>query len=112
MFTHDEIGEAMRQADDRAHNVLVIDEDGYAHVISDIYRASSYPVRHETWDAGNCYVGKYSTLRTLDDMYVQSLEGWYDYLTHGHSVHKDYIDGVLSRDELIQKIYEMTDFEG
>ena len=45
-------------------------------------------------------------------MYVQSLEGWYDYLTHGQSVHKDYIDGVLSRDELIQKIYEMTDFEG
>lgn len=112
LFTHDEIGEAMRQADDRAHNVLVIDEDGYAHVISDIYRASSYPVRHETWDAGNCYVGKYSTLRTLDDMYVQSLEGWYDYLTHGHSVHKDYIDGVLSRDELIQKIHEMTGFEG
>ena len=112
LFTHDEIGEAMRQADDRAHNVLVIDEDGYAHVISDIYRASSYPVRHETWDAGNCYVGKYSTLRTLDDVYVQSLEGWYDYLTHGHSVHKDYIDGVLSRDELIQKIHEMTGFEG
>lgn len=110
LFTQDEIGVAMRQADDRVHNVLVIDEDGYAHVISDIYRASSYPVRHETWDAGNCYVGKYSTLRTLDDMYVQSLEGWYDYLTHGHSVHKDYIDGVLSRDELIQKIHEMTDF--
>ena len=112
LFTRDEIGEAMRQADDRLHNVLVIDEDGYAHVISNIYRASSYPVRHETWDAGNCYVGKYSTLRTLDDMYVQSLEGWYDYLTHGHSVHKDYIDGVLSRDELIQKIHEMTGFEG
>ena len=112
LFTRDEIGEAMRQADDRLHNVLVIDEDGYAHVISDINRAPSYPVRHETWDAGNCYVGKYSTLRTLDDMYVQSLEGWYDYLTHGRSVHKDYIDGVLSCDELIQKIHEMTGFEG
>lgn len=112
LFTQEEIGEAMRQADDRVHNVLVIDEDGYAHVISDVFRALSYPVRHEIWNAGNCYVGKYSNLRTLDDMYVQSLEGWLDYLTHGRRVHKDYIEGVLSCDELIQKIHEAMDFEG
>ena len=106
LFTQEEIGEAMRQADDRVHNVLVIDEDGYAHVISDVFRALSYPVRHEIWNAGNCYVGKYSDLRTLGDMYVQSLEGWYDYLTHGHRVYKDYIDGTLTCNELIQKIRE------
>ena len=86
--------------------MLVIDEDGYAHVISDIYCAYSYPVRHELWDAGNCYVGKYSDLNTLDDMYVQSLEGWYDYLTYGRRVRKDYIEGTLTCEELIEKILE------
>lgn len=108
LFTREEIGEAMRRADDRVNNVLVIDEDGYAHVISDVYRAHSYPVRHESWDAGNCYVGKYSDLCTLDDMYLQSLEGWYDYLIHGRRVRKDYIEGTLTCDELIQKICEVT----
>ena len=108
LFTREEISEAMRQADDRVTNVLVIDEDGYARVISNIYRAHSYPVRHEFWDAGNCYVGKYSDLSTLDDMYVQSLEGWYDYLTHGRSVQKDYIEGSLTCEELIKKILEVT----
>ena len=106
LFTREEIGEAMRQADDRVSNVLVIDEDGYAHVISNIYHAHSYPVRHELWDAGNCYVGKYSDLSALDDMYVQSLEGWYDYLTHGRRVCKDYIEGTLTCEELIEKILE------
>lgn len=106
LFTREEIGEAMRQADDRVTNVLVIDEDGYAHVISDIYRANSYPVRHECWNAGNCYVGKYSDLGALDDMYLQSLEGWYDYLTHGRRVRKDYIEGTLTCEELIEKILE------
>ena len=97
----------MRQADDRVTNVLVIDEDGYAHIISDNYRANSYPVRHECWNAGNCYVGKYSDLGTLDDMYLQSLEGWYDYLTHGRRVRKDYIEGSLTCEELIEKILEV-----
>lgn len=109
LFTREEIGEAMRQADDRVSNVLVIDEDGYAHVISNIYHANSYPVRHELWDAGNCYVGKYSDLSTLNDMYVQSLEGWYDYLTHGRRVRKDYIEGSLSCEELIKKIHVIID---
>lgn len=107
LFTREEIGEAMRQADDRVTNVLVIDEDGYAHIISDNYRANSYPVRHECWNAGNCYVGKYSDLGTLDDMYLQSLEGWYDYLTHGRRVRKDYIEGNLTCEELIEKILEV-----
>lgn len=107
LFTREEIGAAMRQADDRVTNVLVIDEDGYAHVISNIQSAYSYPVRHEFWDAGNCYVGKYSDLNTLDDMYLQSLEGWYDYLIHGRSVRKDYIEGGLTCEEVIQKIREL-----
>lgn len=107
LFTREEIGEAMRQADDRVTNVLVIDENGFAHVISDRHQAHSYPVHHESWDAGNRYVGKYSDLNTLDNMYAQSLEGWHEYLTYGRSVYKDYLDGSLTCEELVVKILEV-----
>ena len=40
----------------------------------------TYPVSYESWDAGNCYVGKYSNLSTLDEDYIAALDAWLMYL--------------------------------
>ena len=58
LFTKQEIEEAMRNADDRVDNQLIIDENGYAKVLKRDKYTYLYPVRHEAWDAGNMYVGK------------------------------------------------------
>ena len=91
IFTKDEIKEAMRNADDRINNVLVIDEDGYAHVVEFSDKIFLYPVRHESWQAGNRYVGKYSSLATLADDYISSLQAWLEYLTYGKHIYVDYV---------------------
>lgn len=96
----------MRIADDRNHNMLVIDENGYAKVIQDINKGILYPVRHESWNAGNVYVGKYSKLSTLDDVYVSSLQGWLMYLQSGVSMYMDYVHENKDIDILIQEIRE------
>lgn len=104
LFTKKEIESAMKKADDRHNNVLVIDENGYAKVISDTNQGYLYPVRHESWNAGNVYVGKYSKLSTLDDVYLSSLQGWLYYLENGRSQYIDiyYLD--KNEGDLLQEI--------
>jgi len=94
----------MQKADDRVHNQLVIDEDGYAKVIKDEGYGYLFPVRHESWDAGNIYVGKYSKLLTLDDDYISSLQGWLSYLKTGRKKYMDYVHGNKSEEELVNEI--------
>ena len=105
-FTKSEIAEAMRNADDRYDNKLVIDENGYAHVIQDTAIGILYPVSHETWAAGNVIVGKYSKLFYLDDDYISSLQGWLDYLQTGHRVYMDHVLKNSNETELIKAISE------
>ncbi|NLW41363.1 MAG: protein kinase [Tissierellia bacterium] len=104
LFTKQEIEEEMRKADDRVHNQLVIDEDGYARVIKDEGYGYLYPVRHEPWNAGNIYVGKYSKLSTLDDDYILSLQGWLLYLKTGRRQYMDYIHDNQDEEELLNEI--------
>lgn len=107
LFTEDEIKNLMYNADDRNTNTLVIDENGFALIISnneaDVH---SYPVRHEPWNAGNLYVGKYSELSTLHDTYISSLQGWLMYLQCGNSIRMDYIHENTNEIELIRQIKE------
>lgn len=104
LFTKQEIEEEMRKADDRVHNQLVIDEDGYARVIKDEGYGYLYPVRHESWNAGNGYVGKYSKLSTLYDDYISSLQGWLLYLKTGRRQYMDYIRDNQDEEELLNEI--------
>jgi len=105
LFTKDEIRDEIQKADDRIHNRLVIDEDGYSHVIEDLEMvACTYPVRHEAWHAGNVYVGKYASLGHLDDDYISSLEGWLKYLKYKESVYVEFVFGNIAEDELIAEI--------
>lgn len=103
LFTKEEMREAMRNADDRRTNVLVIDEDGYVQMIQDIHKAALYPVRNEAWQAGNIYVGKYSDLSDLDRVYIYSLQGWLFYLESGRSIFMDYCDDNDER-KLLEEI--------
>lgn len=104
LFTREEIETLMRGADDREHNMLVIDEDGRADIIQDINLGSLYPVCHESWVAGNNYVGKYSSLSSLDDTYLASLQGWLSYLQSGRRQRMDYLGPEQDVDALIQEI--------
>lgn len=104
LFTKQEIKEAMRNADDRFNNQLVIDENGYAKVLKDEGYGYLFPVRHESWNAGNIYVGKYSQLSTLDDCYIMSLQGWLSYLKTGRRKYMDYIQQNSDEVELLQVI--------
>lgn len=91
IFTKEEIEKEMRQADDRRGNQLVIDEEGYAHVIPTDERRIGhlYPVCNEPWNSRNNYVGKYSTLDTLENNYKNMLSCWLDYLKSGKRIYCD-----------------------
>ncbi len=104
IFTKQEIEKEMRKADDRFSNQLVIDEDGHAKVIKDDGYGYLFPVRHESWDAGNLYVGKYSKLTTLDDDYIASLQGWLLYLKTGRKQNMDYVHENANEEEFLEEI--------
>lgn len=104
LFTKEEIEELMRCADDRQQNMLVIDENGCAKLIQDTSIGFLYPVRHEAWDSRNNYVGKYSSLSTLDDTYLGSLQGWLSYLQFGRREYVDYIRPDTDISSLIDQI--------
>lgn len=109
LFTKEEIENEMRNADDRRGNQLVIDEDGYAHVLpTDIrHNGSLYPVSNESWGAYNNYVGKYSSLDTLDETYRDMLACWLKYLKSGHHIHCDTNQCDNNIEDLLSEIIKL-----
>lgn len=106
LFTEIEIKEEMQKADDRYTNILVIDENGFAHVIQDINKSILYPVRHPSWGAGGGFVGKYSHYSADNDEYIDSLQGWLSYLRSGVSIYIDIFDDNRDVNDLIEKIMQ------
>ncbi len=104
LFTKIEIEDVMRNGDDSRNNILVIDEKGYAKLITSDENRYLYPVSHESFCAYNNLVGKYSKLSTLDDEYISSLQGWLMYLQTGESVYMDYVHENTNEDELLKSI--------
>ena len=96
LFTLDEIRTLMRNADDSQNNKLVIDENGYAHVIQDRRYWNLYPVSIETWGADNGYVGANSSLEDAEPSYHLCLTLWLVYLQTGK---RQYDDLYVSIDE-------------
>lgn len=87
---------------------LVIDEDGYAHIIQNPNLGFLYPVAQETWGAGNMYVGKNSNLSDLHDSYVLCMNLWLVYLKNGQHMYDDtYVpdDGLDKVIEEVDKYY-------
>ena len=83
---------------------MVIDENGFAQIIGAEEIGYLYPVYHELWNAGNNYVGKYSSLDTVKDDYVSSLQGWLLYLKTGRAHYIDYVKPQQDIEELINEI--------
>ena len=94
LFTLDEIKILMRNADDSHNNTLVIDEKGYAHIVSKYREQLLYPVSQETWCAGNMYVGKNSTLSDAEPSYHLCLKLWLAYLQTGNRQFDDYYPNI------------------
>lgn len=104
LFTESEIGTLMHNADDQYNNKLVIDEDGYAHIIQNPQQGLLYPVSLETWCAGNMYVGKNSHLSDLHDSYVLCMHLWLAYLKTGRHMYDDYYIPDVELDKLIENV--------
>ena len=104
LFTEKEIEELMRNADDANFNKLVIDEEGFARIIQIPKQGFLYPVTQETWDAGNMYVGKDSSLSDLHDSYVLCMHLWLAYLETGEQMYDDVYVTDDGLDEVIEKV--------
>ncbi len=104
LFTESEIETLMRNADDEYNNKLVIDEDGYAHIIQNPQQGLLYPVAQETWNAGNMYVGKKSSLLDLHDSYVLCMHLWLAYIETGRHMYDDYYVTDDGLDKVIEKV--------
>lgn len=104
LFTYEEMRDAMRHADDSHPNKLVIDEDGWVKILDDPRLGMLFPVSHETFGAGNCYVGEFSSLSTLDEHYVTSMKCWQLYLRTGIRQYSDWFDCCNDVDKLREDI--------
>lgn len=102
LFTKDEIKALMVAADDRKDNTLVIDENGHAHILNDVWEAKFYPVVNETWCERRKYVGKYSNLTDLDSSYHYCLGKWKDYLVTGEGQPRDDYDEYLGSEKELE----------
>ncbi len=89
LFTKEELIQVLEVADDRRSNKVVIDENGEVRLVND--DAYLYPVRNETFQAGNMYVGKYANvIGVANDLYPTLLGAWIDYLEYGKHNYIDY----------------------
>lgn len=108
LFTKDEIEQILRNGNDHVHNTLVIDFDGYVHLIANREKdLSQYAVKHESYGALNNYVGKYSSLLHLQEEYIGSLEAWKEHLEYQRRVYKDYNKNAYNEEELINRIEKL-----
>ncbi|MGE7950851.1 hypothetical protein [Lysinibacillus xylanilyticus] len=108
IFSREQLKEVLINGNDNYSNSLVIDYEGTPKLIPLISIAPleviEYPVRFETFNAGNGYVGVQSNLNHLDQTYLALLEAWYMHMETGRSFYRDYVSGDLSEEELISNI--------
>lgn len=104
LFTLSEIKDLMSTADDSQYNQLVIDEDGYPHIIQEIGRGTLYPVSQETWTPNNWYVGPDSSLSDAEPSYQLCLEGWLFYLQTGRHFYSDLYPYIENEQALVEEI--------
>lgn len=102
--TKEQLKNVLKNGDDSKHNSLVIDFDGFLHLLP-FEQAVKFPyaVRFETFQAGNGYVGENSNLYHLENTYLALLQGWADHLGSHNQIYRDYTD-TRSEDEVIEEI--------
>lgn len=106
VFTKEQLRNVLLQGDDSVKNSLVIDKEGYIQLVPfERAKDAGYPVRFETFHAGNGYVGSEYDSNELENLYLTLLEGWVEHLTSGDTVYRDYSTG-RSEEELFNIIDE------
>ena len=110
LFTKKEIETALREGNDHIKNKLVIDTEGFCHLVDWDNESlfTQYAVVHEGYQAFNNYVGKYSSLTHLDETYIRSLYGWLTHLKLDKSIYVDYeAEKPKEEQKLLEEIYEL-----
>ncbi len=101
LFSKQELIEKLKEADDRENNTIVINENGEIEAVPDSIKFL-FPVRNETFIAGNNYVGKYADVKSVaDDLYPDLLGGWRNFLK---TEMNQYIDYSKYSDKDVDKI--------
>ncbi len=110
--TREQIKEVLKEGDDSYNNCLVIDYDGLPQLLKLInqmpYLVTSYPVRLETFNARNRYVGDHIKIDDVDETYMALLETWNLHILTGRQFYRDYVSGDKKEEELIDEILEKT----
>jgi hypothetical protein len=108
-ITMDDLKQVLLKGDDQFNNSLIIDFDGYLHLLPfDQAKNSAYAVRFETFVAGNGYVGSEKSIEDIEDIedtYLSLLEGWVSHLVGHDTVYRDY-PSSSTLDELLVEIEE------
>lgn len=114
VFSIRELEGVIASGDDSRHNSLVLELRGYFGLMEfEEAREELAPVavRHETFCAGNDYVGFRAARdrRVMGETYLSSLEGWIAHLmTDELNVYQDHLEGKKSEAELWQEVNYLT----
>lgn len=100
-FSREEINELLAKGNDDVHNSLVIDLDGFPHLVrpSDINR-EMFAVVYEAFGAGNGYIGHYWEKDRLEDLYESLLQGWHIHLCSSDTEFVQYNDGTKAAESI------------
>ncbi len=113
-FTKAELKEVIAADTDNYHNTLILTLEGYFELWSpqDARKPSSpIAVRHESFVAGNDYVGKQAALDNgfITQTYLTMLEGWTTHLMNFElDVYQDYYDGKKTESQLWAQVENIT----
>ncbi|WP_144468583.1 protein kinase domain-containing protein [Bacillus pumilus] len=108
LFTKDELKSLLIKGNDAVSNTVVVSTDGNVKLLENRnfsdFDFINYPVRLETFQSYNNYVGKYSRLNHLEETYIMLLQGWKRYLKNGGRIFINYISDPSDENTLIDEI--------
>lgn len=112
IFTREQLRNVLISGNDSHSNSLVIDYDGNPKLVPLLNRSAinvtEYPVRVESFQAGNGYVGSQASLSHLDGTYLALLEAWEMHINTGRSFYLDHVSGELTKEQLKTKIMDVV----
>ncbi len=104
-----ELESVLLEGDDNRDNVLILDLNGYFHLLSPKKSKNNYPiaVKYDTFCAKEENVGKNAleNKRKLEKTYTQLLDGWLTHLLTGKLEIEEF--GHLSRKEVVNELEKL-----
>ena len=105
-----QLQDTLMRGNDRYLNTLVIDNNGIFRLIRSGDKSSAqlqeFPVRYETFLAGNGYVGYKASKDEffIERTYKTLLEGWWLHTNTGRYIYQDFSSGGYAENKLIDNI--------